>query len=99
MLIRYSDGHLERGMLIGASTGAMRVAFSPERASVMFTRSGGQWSSEERGPAEVDFTADGTLREWHGFCELLIGLDEEAPWDADSLLAVCVPVARPEARA
>jgi hypothetical protein len=97
MLIHYPDGRVELGVLIHASPGAMRVALSPESGPVTFTRSAGQWSSETHGPVKIDFTFGGTSRDWNRFCDHLIGLDEQPPWDADSLLAGCLPWARPRA--
>ncbi|MFB3827945.1 MAG: hypothetical protein ACE15B_14330 [Bryobacteraceae bacterium] len=89
MLIRYSDGRVEPATLLGANQNAMCVAFSRGRTAAAFSRPNGQWLSDEEGPVEIDFTAAATEREWRQFCERVAGLDESAPWDAESLLAGC----------
>ena len=57
-----------------------------------FTRPDGHWLSDTGVPVEIDFIALTTEREWDQFCERLAGMDDLPPWDAESLLAGCVPV-------
>jgi len=97
MLIRYSDGRVESATLLAAGNHLIRVALP--RGCAWFTRSNGQWSSsQEDGPVEIDFTAATTERDWHRFCDAVAGLDARAPWDADSLLAACIPLPAEQAR-